>query len=92
MADLATTYLGLRLAHPVVASAARSRAPSTASAGSRMRARPPSCMPSLFEEQIRHENAATEHLIGAGTESFAEALTISRRSRTTRSGPSLISS
>jgi dihydroorotate dehydrogenase (fumarate) len=29
---------------------------------------------SLFEEQIRLENAATEHLIGVGAESFPEAL------------------
>ena len=29
---------------------------------------------SLFEEQIKHENAAIEHLITSGAESFAESL------------------
>ena len=29
---------------------------------------------SLFEEQLKHESAALEHLMTAGTESFAESL------------------
>jgi dihydroorotate dehydrogenase (fumarate) len=74
MTDLATTYLGLRLKHPVVASAgplSRTldgiRQLEDAGAAAIV-------LFSLFEEQIRLENAATEHLIGASAESFAEAL------------------
>ena len=74
MTDLATTYLGLRLKHPVVASAgplSRTldgiRQLEDAGAAAIV-------LFSLFEEQIRLENAATEHLIGVGTESFPEAL------------------
>jgi dihydroorotate dehydrogenase (fumarate) len=74
MTDLATTYLGLRLKHPVVASAgplARTldgiRQLEDGGAAAIV-------LFSLFEEQIRLENAATEHLIGVGAESFPEAL------------------
>ncbi len=74
MIDLATTYLGLRLKHPVVASAGPLshtldgiRQLEDAGAAAIV-------LFSLFEEQIRLENAATEHLMGAGTESFPEAL------------------
>jgi dihydroorotate dehydrogenase (fumarate) len=74
MTDLATTYLGLPLKHPVVASAGPIshtldgiRQLEDAGAAAIV-------LFSLFEEQIRRENAATEHLIGAGAESFSEAL------------------
>jgi dihydroorotate dehydrogenase (fumarate) len=74
MTELATTYLGLRLKHPVVASAgplSRTldgiRQLEDAGAAAIV-------LFSLFEEQIRLENAATEHLLGVGAESFAEAL------------------
>ncbi|HEX5794806.1 MAG TPA: dihydroorotate dehydrogenase-like protein [Geminicoccaceae bacterium] len=74
MTDLATTYLGLPLQHPVLASAgplSRSldgiRELEDAGAAAIV-------LFSLFEEQIRLENAATAHLIGAGAESFPEAL------------------
>jgi dihydroorotate dehydrogenase (fumarate) len=74
MVDLATNYLGLRLKHPVVASAgplSRTldgiRQLEDAGAAAVV-------LFSLFEEQIRLENAATEHLIGVGAESFPEAL------------------
>jgi dihydroorotate dehydrogenase (fumarate) len=74
MSDLATTYLGLRLKHPVVASAGPIshtldgiRQLEDAGAAAIV-------LFSLLEEQIRLENAATEHLIGVGAESFPEAL------------------
>ena len=74
MIDLATTYLGLRLEHPVAASAGPLshtldgiRQLEDAGAAAIV-------LFSLFEEQIRLENAATEHLIGVGAESFPEAL------------------
>jgi dihydroorotate dehydrogenase (fumarate) len=74
MADLATTYLGLRLKHPVVASAG----PLSRTLDGIRRLEDAGAAAlvlfSLFEEQIRLENAATEHLIGVGAESFPEAL------------------
>lgn len=75
MVDLRTRYLGLELAHPIVASASpiskeldgiRRLEDSGAAA---------IVMFSLFEEQIRAEGAALESLVSAGTESFAESLT-----------------
>ena len=74
MTDLATTYLGLRLTHPVVASAG----PLSHTLDGIRRLEDGGAAAivlfSLFEEQIRLENAATEHLIGVGAESFPEAL------------------
>lgn len=75
MVDLSTTYLGLQLKNPVVASASpiskkldgiRSLEDAGASAV---------VMYSLFEEQIVHESLALDHFLNRGTDSFAEALT-----------------
>jgi len=72
--DLGTDYLGLRLAHPIVASAS----PLSKSLDGIRRLEDGGAsaivMFSLFEEQIRRENEAFEHLITAGTESFGESL------------------
>jgi dihydroorotate dehydrogenase (fumarate) len=72
--DLRTTYMGLALKHPIVASAS----PLSATVDGIKRLEDAGAaavvMFSLFEEQIRHENAATEYLMEAGTESFAESL------------------
>lgn len=72
MADLGTTYLGLDLAHPVVASASPLAATidglrrlEDAGAGAIV-------LPSLFEEQIRLENAALEALSALGADSVGE--------------------
>jgi len=72
--DLRTTYMGLELKNPIVASASplseqfdNFRRMEDAGAAAVV-------MFSLFEEQIKHENAAIEHLITSGTESFAESL------------------
>lgn len=72
--DLSTTYMGLSLKHPIVASAsplsnsvANIRRMEDAGASAVI-------MFSLFEEQLAHESAAMEHLMTAGTESFAESL------------------
>jgi dihydroorotate dehydrogenase (fumarate) len=72
--DLRTTYMGLELKHPVVASASplsekldNFRRMEDAGAAAVV-------MFSLFEEQIKHENAAIEHLITSGAESYAESL------------------
>lgn len=74
MTDLSTTYMGLELAHPIVASAS----PLSQDLGGIKRLEDAGAaaivMFSLFEEQIRQENAAFEHLVGFGAESFAESL------------------
>jgi dihydroorotate dehydrogenase (fumarate) len=74
MTDLATTYMGLELEHPIVASAG----PLSQTLDGIRRLEDAGAAAivlfSLFEEQIRLENAAAERLLGAGTESFPEAL------------------
>jgi dihydroorotate dehydrogenase (fumarate) len=72
--NLDTTYMGLALKHPIVASAGpishtldgiKKLEDGNAAA---------IVMFSLFEEQIRHENAMAEQRLSAGTESFGESL------------------
>ncbi len=74
MVDLNTTYLGLQLKNPVVASASPIskkldgfRRLEDAGAGAVV-------MYSLFEEQIVHESLALDHFLSRGTDSYAEAL------------------
>lgn len=75
MVDLSTTYMGLPLKHPVVASAS----PLSESADGIKRLEDGGAaavvMFSLFEEQLQHESEAFEHLTTSGTESFPESLT-----------------
>jgi len=75
MIDLSTTYLGLKLRTPLVASASplsrdlegiRRMEEAGASA---------IVLYSLFEEQLRQEEADLNYHLAAGTESFAESLT-----------------
>ena len=73
--DVSTTYMGLSLKNPLVASASPlSKDPATVKrledAGAAA-----VVMYSLFEEQIRHEAAELEHYLEQGTESFSEART-----------------
>jgi len=72
--DLRTTYMGLPLKHPIIASAS----PLSEKLDNIKRMEDAGAaavvMFSLFEEQIKHENAAIEHLITLGAESFAESL------------------
>ncbi|MBK8942643.1 MAG: dihydroorotate dehydrogenase-like protein [Polyangiaceae bacterium] len=74
MVDLSTRYMGLPLEHPLVASAG----PLTKELDGIKRLEDGGAaaivMFSLFEEQIRHEAAAAEHLSEVGSESFAESL------------------
>lgn len=71
--DLRTSYLGLELAHPIVPSAS----PATGKLDSlkRLEAAGASAvvLPSLFEEQIKHEEAEIQRLAEFAAESFAEA-------------------
>lgn len=74
MPDLTTTYLGLSLKNPVVASASPlSRKLYTArrleDAGAAA-----IVMYSLFEEQITHESHELDHYLERGTHSYAESL------------------
>jgi dihydroorotate dehydrogenase (fumarate) len=75
MVDLSTTYLGLQLKNPLVASASplskkvdRVRKLEDAGVSAVV-------MYSLFEEQITHESLALDYFLSRGTESFAEAIT-----------------
>ena len=71
--DLSTTYLGLKLAHPIVPSAS----PITGKLDVLKRLQdagaPAVVLPSLFEEQIKHEESEIWRLAEFGAESFAEA-------------------
>jgi dihydroorotate dehydrogenase (fumarate) len=73
MADLSTSYMGLSLAHPVVASAG----PLSHDLDGIRRLEDGGAaaivMFSLFEEQIRLENVAVEQLTAAGADASAEA-------------------
>jgi dihydroorotate dehydrogenase (fumarate) len=74
MPDLTTTYLGLTLKNPLVASASPlskkiDRARKLQEAGISA-----IVMYSLFEEQIIHESLELDHYLNRGSESFAEAL------------------
>ncbi|WP_322791346.1 dihydroorotate dehydrogenase-like protein [Bellilinea sp.] len=75
MADLTTTYLGLKLKNPLVASA--SPLSKKVEGVQRLEEAGISAvvMYSLFEEQIVHESQALDHYLTRGSESFAEALT-----------------
>jgi len=75
MVDLTTSYLGLRLKNPLVASA--SPISKKVSGVKRLEDAGVSAvvMYSLFEEQIEYESRALDHFLNRGTESFAESLT-----------------
>ncbi len=72
-ADLRTTYMGIELAHPVVPSAS----PLTGDLDTLRRLEeagaPAVVLPSLFEEQIEHEEMEVARLLEFGAESFGEA-------------------
>jgi dihydroorotate dehydrogenase (fumarate) len=73
-ADLSTTYLGMSLTSPIVASAS----PLTGEVGSARRIADAGAaavvMPSLFEEDILHDEVDLNRALEAGAEHFAEAL------------------
>ena len=72
--DLTSTYMGLELKHPIVASAS----PLSQDIDGMQRLEDAGAaaivMFSLFEEQIQQELAAMDDLMMAGTDSFAESL------------------
>lgn len=74
MVDLETTYMGMKLAHPVVASASPLSKDTDGVKRLEDGGASAIVMFSLFEEQIRQEQEALEVLAAAGSESFAESL------------------
>lgn len=74
MVDLSTTYLGLKLKNPLVASA--SPLSEKVETVRRLEKAGASAvvMYSLFEEQIIHESLELDHFLTQGTNTFAEAL------------------
>ncbi|UCE31593.1 MAG: dihydroorotate dehydrogenase-like protein [Burkholderiales bacterium] len=85
--DLSTRYLGLELKHPIVASAS----PLTSSVDSLLRLQDAGVaavvLPSLFEEQIEHEEMATHNLMLFGAELSPEAQGFFPEMREYRTGP-----
>ncbi len=75
MVDLTTTYLGLKLKNPLVASA--SPLSKKVEIVQRMEEAGIAAvvMYSLFEEQIIHESLELDHFLNRGTNTFAESLT-----------------
>jgi dihydroorotate dehydrogenase (fumarate) len=85
--DLRTTYLGLELKNPLVASAS----PLSRTLDNMKRLEDSGVaaivMYSLFEEQIAHEAEELDHYLQYGTESFAEALSYFPESSDYNLGP-----
>lgn len=75
MVDLTTSYLGLKLKNPLVASA--SPISKRISGVKRLEDAGVSAvvMYSLFEEQIEYDSRALDHFLSRGTDSYAEAIT-----------------
>src|SRR5512135_1688349 len=75
MVDLTTTYLGIQLKNPLVASPS----PLSEKVESVKKLEDAGIsaivMHSLFEEQVIHESLELDYFLNQGTESFAEALT-----------------
>jgi len=86
-ADLRSRYLGLALRNPIVASAS----PMTGNIDSLQRLEGAGAaavvLPSLFEEQIEHEEMATHNLMMSGTELSPEAHGFFPEMQSYRTGP-----
>lgn len=87
MTDLTTTYMGLKLPSPLVASPSPVcktldglKRLEEAGAGAVV-------LPSLFEEQINHESHSLDHYLSHGAESYAEALSYFPEPRAYRLSP-----
>lgn len=74
MTDLSTTYLGLTLKNPLVASASPLSKKVDSARKLEEQGIAAIVMYSLFEEQIIHESLELDHFLNRGSESFAEAL------------------
>lgn len=74
MPDLSTTYLGLNLKNPLVASASPLSKKAEQVRGMEAAGIAAVVMYSLFEEQIIHESLELDHYLSRGTHSSAEAM------------------
>jgi dihydroorotate dehydrogenase (fumarate) len=74
MTDLSTTYLGLRLKNPLVASASPLSKKLERARKLEEEGIAAIVMYSLFEEQIIHESLELDHYLARGTDSYPEAL------------------
>lgn len=74
MSDLTTTYLGLQLKNPLVASASPLSKKVELVQQMEEAGAAAVVLYSLFEEQIMHESRALDHYLTHGTDSYAEAL------------------
>jgi dihydroorotate dehydrogenase (fumarate) len=85
--DLSTSYLGLNLKHPVVASAS----PLSVTVDGICRLAEAGAaaivLPSLFEEQINADANSLDHYLGYAADSFAEALSYFPEAAQYRIGP-----
>lgn len=75
MTDLSTTYLGLKLKNPLVASASPLSKKVETVKQLEEAGVSAVVMYSLFEEQITHESNALDYFLNRGSESYAEAIT-----------------
>ena len=75
MIDLSTTYMGLKLAHPLVPSASPLARNLDGIKRLEDAGAPAIVLPSLFEEQIEQESHSLNHFMSYGAESFNEATT-----------------
>lgn len=75
MTELSTTYLGLKLKNPLVASASPLSKKLETAKKLEEAGVSAIVMYSLFEEQIIHESLELDHFLSRGTDSFPEALT-----------------
>lgn len=85
--DLSTSYLGLTLKNPLVASASPMSRTLDGMKQLEDAGAAAVVMYSLFEEQIAHEAAELSHYLSYGTESFAEALTYFPETKEYNLGP-----
>ena len=75
MIDLSTSYLGLKLPSPLVVSASPLSRDVDGICRLEEAGASAIVLYSLFEEQLRQEEADLQYHLSAGTESFAESLT-----------------
>ena len=87
MIDLKTTYLGLQLRTPLVASASPLSRDVDAIRRLEDAGASAIVLYSLFEEQLRQEELDLEYHLNAGTESFAESLTYFPQASEFQTGP-----
>jgi dihydroorotate dehydrogenase (fumarate) len=87
MIDLSTSYLGLKLATPLVASASPLSRDGDGVKRLEDAGASAVVLYSLFEEQLRQEEIDLDYHLNAGTESFAESLTFFPQASEFHTGP-----